>query len=245
MSKKAIASGPAIVSPAIISIGLMILGGFIAHGLLNFHQFNRYVSVKGLAEEQVKANNVIWTLNYSVTEPDLQALYQRINQNQQSIRRFMVENGIHKDAIYFGAISTNRLMQKSSDSDQEVNHKNRSFVQYSAYGTVTINSKDVDLVKALSQKTLDLVSKGVLINSSDTQYYFTGLNVIKPKMLKTATHNAKLAAYEFAQNAKADLGSLRQASQGAFTITNADRSYGSNDPHKIVRVVVNTQYFLR
>ena len=110
---------------------------------------------------------------------------------------------------------------------------------------MTITTDKVDLVQTLAQKTSDLVAKGVVISSSTVSYKYTLLNSIKPKMLEEATQNAKTAALQFAINAQTNLGSIRQASQGAFTIANQDASYGDGDPYKLVRVVVSTEYFLR
>ena len=64
-------------------------------------------------------------------------------------------------------------------------------------------------------------------------------------MLTAATANAKEAANTFAKNANSQLGGIRQASQGLFTVQNADDSYGDNSPDKKVRVVTTVQYYLK
>lgn len=219
-----------------IGAGVALSGAFIAYGLLNFHSFNRYVAVKGLAEQSVKADKAIWSMSYTVNANTLKEVYQKVDQDQQAVKSFISQSGMDVKSLQYGSISLNQ----NAHSKDQINTSN-----YSAYGSMTITTDKVDLVQTLAQKTSDLVAKGVVISSSTVSYKYTLLNSIKPKMLEEATQNAKTAALQFATNAQTSLGSIRQASQGAFTIANQDASYGDGDPYKLVRVVVSTEYFLR
>ncbi|WP_116962995.1 SIMPL domain-containing protein [Fastidiosibacter lacustris] len=218
-----------------IGIGVALSGAFIAYGILNFHSFNRYVGVKGLAEQTVKANKAIWNISYSVNANTLKEVYQKIEHDQLVIKNFITAAGLSIDSLQYGSISLN---QNTHNKDQ-VNTSN-----YSAYSSMTIITDQVDVIVKFVQKTSDLVAKGVVISNSNVSYKYTLLNEIKPTMLEEATENAKTAALQFAKNAQTQLGSIRQATQGAFTIANQDASYGDGDPYKLVRVVVNAEYFL-
>ena len=71
-------------------------------------------------------------------------------------------------------------------------------------------------------------------------------NQIKPALLDAATANAKTAAFSFAQSSNSALGGIRNATQGLFTIVDANSSYNSDtDVMKTVRVVTTVQYFLQ
>ena len=50
------------VSSAIIAVGIMVLGFFIKSGIAGFTENSRVVTVKGLAEKEVKADKVIWPI---------------------------------------------------------------------------------------------------------------------------------------------------------------------------------------
>ena len=63
-------------------------------------------------------------------------------------------------------------------------------------------------------------------------------------MLVNATKNAKKVAQIFAKNSNSNIGGIKNAIQGLFSITNADGSYGNSDPMKKVRVVTTVQYYL-
>ena len=47
------------VSSAIIAVGIMVLGFFIKSGIAGFTENSRVVTVKGLAEKEVKADKVL------------------------------------------------------------------------------------------------------------------------------------------------------------------------------------------
>ena len=73
------------------------------------------------------------------------------------------------------------------------------------------------------------------------QFEFTGLNNIKPEMIKDATQNARKAAQQFATDSESELGKIRSATQGQFTIEDRDQ----NTPYiKNVRVVTTIVYSL-
>lgn len=222
-------------SAIILAIGVALAGYFIAYGIIHFHSFNRYVQVKGLSEETVKANEAILTISYSANANDLKALYQDIKLSQNHIVQFLVDHQVNRNEVSLSGASINMNDRR----------ENTNTPLYTAYGSVTVLTADVNLIQKLNQLTGDLVDKGVVVSSSQVSYRYTDLNKIKPQMLVDATANARVAADTFAKNAHAVLGSIRQGSQGLFTISNANDSYGDGDIMKKVRVVVSEQYFIR
>lgn len=80
-------------------------------------------------------------------------------------------------------------------------------------------------------------------NAYETQveYHFNGLNAIKPSMIEESARNAREVALRFAEHSNSELGKIRSANQGQFSIYDRD----SNTPHlKIVRVVSTVEYQL-
>jgi uncharacterized protein len=72
-------------------------------------------------------------------------------------------------------------------------------------------------------------------------------------MITEATRKARAAADRFAADSGSKVGSIRQASQGVFSISAADegggtgepgRSYGDSSLMKNVRVVTSVEYYL-
>ncbi|MDE5627764.1 MAG: hypothetical protein K2I58_07395, partial [Candidatus Amulumruptor sp.] len=72
-------------------------------------------------------------------------------------------------------------------------------------------------------------------------YEFTGLNDIKPAMIAEATKNAREAAQKFSDDSDSQLGKIKNARQGQFSIDDRD----AYTPYiKTVRVVTSLTYYL-
>ncbi len=67
-----------VVAALLISAGIFFLGLFIRSGINNMAFNDRQVTVKGLAEREVEANNVTWPIAYSVASNNLIALYDQM-----------------------------------------------------------------------------------------------------------------------------------------------------------------------
>ena len=73
------------------------------------------------------------------------------------------------------------------------------------------------------------------------KYDYTGLNDIKPQMIEEATKNARAAAVKFAKDSDSELGKIKRAYQGQFSIEDRD----ANTPYiKRIRVVTTIDYSL-
>ena len=64
-------------------------------------------------------------------------------------------------------------------------------------------------------------------------------------MLREATQNARIAATEFAENAGASVGRIRNARQGGFIVRDAGEEYGDTQKiDKDVRIVTTITFYL-
>ena len=67
-----------LIASALIAIGIVLLGVFIKAGIDNFANKDRKVTVKGLAEREVPADKVTWSIGTKVTGNDLPLLYEML-----------------------------------------------------------------------------------------------------------------------------------------------------------------------
>ena len=221
-----------------IFLGLAALGFQLASAAIEFKQFERTVTVKGLAEREVLADIVIWPIQFIVADNDLQSLYRSIDAGTTSITAFLEEKGIAAADVSLSAPAiTDKVAQQWGNDSAEY--------RYSATQTVTVYSRDIEKVRSVMSELSALGKQGIVLQSgnyeSQTEYLYTGLNDIKPEMIEEATRNAREAATEFAQDSESELGKIRQASQGQFSISPRDK----NNPHIMnVRVVSTVEYYL-
>lgn len=223
---------------ALLAIGLIILGTQIQKGINNFVEKDRIVTVKGLAEMEVPANKVTWPLMYKEVGNDLTVLYNRINATNTAIVEFLKKKGITEEEI---SINAPEIIDMQAERYVGENKTYR----YNVTTVITVTSAKVDLVRSLISEQSELLKQGIAITGGDyryqIQYDYTSLNEIKPKMIEEATKNAREAALKFAKDSDSELGKIRRASQGQFSIDNRD----ANTPYiKRIRVVTTIDYLL-
>jgi len=227
-----------LLAALLLGCGFALSGYFIAKGLTDSRQYARFVQVKGLAERVVKADEAIWTLNIKLVNNELPALYQAIDDAQGKTRQFLIKQGFEPKEISTNPVSV-------TDNQSMSYNQNQAMPRYSADTGLTLSTSHVDEVATAVQKTGDLVQQGIVVTTSNAIYRFNNLNAIKPAMLDEATQSAYQAAISFASNAKAALGYIRNATQGLFTIADANTNYDSgNSIMKKVRVVTTVEFQL-
>ena len=219
-----------------VMIGLIVSGLFIGKGLTSIANQEQYVTVKGLAEREVLANKVVWPLPYKCVSNDMQKLYDEIGMNRDIILSFLKEGGITGDEIVISAPAVTDRLAQSYVPD------NIKF-RYQAEAVITVISPQVEKVIELMGKQIELMKDGVIISdeySYQTQFEYTALNDIKPAMVEEATRNARAVAQKFAEDSDCELGNIKQATQGQFSITSDE----TTPQIKNIRVVTTVKYAL-
>ncbi|MEM5550811.1 SIMPL domain-containing protein [Pseudoalteromonas neustonica] len=226
------------VAAAVLAVGLLGLGLILKSAAIDVKNMERTVTVKGLAEIEVAADTVIWPLQFSDADNDLEKLVARIEQKNDAVIAFLKLHGFDDDEISRGAQS---IVDKQA---REYGAENQQF-RYIARASVTVYSSQPDKVKNALAKVGQLAKQEIAIvqDSYDTriEYLFTGLNDVKPAMVQEATEKAREVAIKFAKDSQSKLGKIKTARQGQFSISNRD----SNTPQlKKVRVVTSVEYYL-
>lgn len=223
-----------------VFLGLSVAGMSIGRGFAHSRKADRFVTVRGLAERDVPADLVVWPISFMVTGEELAAIDNDVGRRRATVVAFLYEHGFDSTQVSHGA-------PQITDTHVQMHYGERTGrgPRYIARTTVLLRSGDVAKAKAAMERAGDLVARGVVVAEEDwratTEFLFLGLNDIKPAMIEEATRNAREAAQKFAVDAQSELGSIRTATQGLFSISDRDR----NSPDiKTVRVVTTVQYFL-
>ena len=77
-----------VIVAAIVAFGLLMLGLCLKSGIDNFTNKDRRVTVKGLAEKEVDADKVVWTLKVEEVGDELQPIFGRLNSKIKIIKDF-------------------------------------------------------------------------------------------------------------------------------------------------------------
>ncbi|PWW16017.1 MULTISPECIES: SIMPL domain-containing protein [Pseudidiomarina] len=230
------------LTAGILAAGLVLAAGVLSYALTasvqEFRSFDRVVEVKGLAEREVAADTAIWPLKVVRAGNSQQTIYEELDADIKAIQTFLLNNGFSQDDISIAAPNVlDKLAERWATEDVGL--------RYTGEQTLTVYTNQVDNVRALRQRLSELGKQGVSLsgNAYETQveYHFNGLNAIKPSMIEESARNAREVALRFAEHSNSELGKIRSANQGQFSIYDRD----SNTPHlKIVRVVSTVEYQL-
>jgi len=234
-----ISKSSALILGASIVLGLAALGYLLADAAIEFKEYERSVTVKGLSERELPADIVIWPIVFTEVSNDLGALYESVETSKRRIQNFLVAKGIEPSEISYS------LPSITDKSVQQYGNGQRPEFRYSAVQTVTVYSSHVPVVRKAMAQLSELGRSGIAFRGDDYQsqieYLFTGLNAIKPEMIEEATAKAREVAQKFAQDSKSRLGKIKRASQGQFSISPRD----TNNPQlKKIRVVSTVEYYL-
>ena len=88
-----------IISAILLAIGVSGAGWLAGQSLERSREPIRTVTVKGLAEQQVKADLGFWPIKFVATGPTLDAARAELEQAEQSVRSFLGEQGFGSDDI--------------------------------------------------------------------------------------------------------------------------------------------------
>ncbi len=219
--------------------GLALLGWLLGSSLIRFKEFERTVTVKGLAEREVPADIAIWPVMFTTAGNDLGQVYAQLAADEQKLTDYLQKQGFATEEITVAPPAvTDKLAQQWGGSGDVG-------LRYTATQTVTVYTTRVDVVRKAKSGLAELGRQGLVITGNDyqgqTQYLYTGLNDLKPGMVEEATRNAREVAQKFATDSDSRLGKIKQAQQGVFSISDRD----ANTPYiKKVRVVSTIEYYL-
>ncbi len=240
-------NGGGLLGSAILAAGIALAGFFVSQGFLGARMADRFVTVKGISEREVKADVAIWPLRVVASDNDLSRAHAQIEASVAQIRAFLERHGIDTATAQVSGFSVSdaQANQYGGSGDRG----NRFVINQ----TLVLRSNEPQKVMDASAKVGELVAAGVVLSSGGEYggggptFIFTGLNDLKPAMIAEATARAREAAEQFARDAKSRIGGIRRANQGTFEILARDRAPGITEEGqlaKTVRVVSTVDYSL-
>lgn len=230
----------------VVSLGLSFSGFKIYEGLKNFRNYDRFVTVKGLATKDMRADLAVWSVNFTATGDDLATAQLQLEDSAAKVSAYLVSNGLKQEDIRIQNIQVaDKQAQTYSGSGAE------SGPRYVLSQALIARTNDLEAMIKASQNISQLIKQGVALGQPNggynpaPQYMFTKLNDVKPAMIAEATKNARSSAEQFAQDSGQKVGQIRSANQGVFEIQPRDPNITETEtPDKTVRVVTTVEYYL-
>jgi uncharacterized protein len=240
-------------SKAIIVLGLLLAIGMASAAFILGVQAKRAVAgqqsitVKGLAEKPIKADNAEWQINVGVTADTQANALKLLEQERKVVEAFLTKQGFATENL-------------TADVENIAPHYEEIFIKdtprqvqkgFDAFQSLHIASKDLAKITTANKAFLQLRADNHPVTAQQPQFLVSGLEAVKMSLIADATKNARARATEFVKQDGVKVGVMKSATQGAFYILPvggeaSDDSYGGtydkSTIDKTARVVVTIVY---
>lgn len=234
-----------LLSAAVVAAGIALGGWFVGTSLVESRTPERTVTVKGLAEQAVKANLGFWPVRFVATGPDLESARSGLESSEEAVRAFLGQHGFEGETIQVQNITVeDRLAGYNASGVPDA-------TRFVLTEDMLVTTDNVDALAEAARSVADLLRAGVVFSSDSysagPSFIFTGINDLKGDMLTEATQRAREAAQQFAEQSESEVGDIKTANQGVFEILPAVEIPNDRPEKQIekrVRVVTTITYFL-
>jgi hypothetical protein len=242
----------AIILGCCIIVGLTAAGYFIGRGALRFKSDLRTVTVKGLVEREVHADEAVWTLSLRRASNDLADAHAKIIIDREAVLAFLQKQGFNPDELTRLPIRT--VDKYARDYGQPLAGERYRYLVASA---VILRTGQIERLQRALGTTDELLKTGVILdgeregNVANPRYIVTKFNDLRPQLLAAATKNARAIAQQFAADSGATVGKIHSANQGMMQIFGSDGNDESaaysptSTPVKKIRVVSTFEFELK
>ncbi len=219
-------------------LAIALGGGLVKVGAGFADRSANGITVTGSAKTSATADNVVWTLNVSLTRQTVSDAVTKVGSDVAAVTKYLTEGGIPADELTLGSVSTY--------ANEEYSNGNSTgrILNYRASRDVVVRSKDVQLVSKLSQGIGSILQTGVSVNNYGPQYYLSTLPKLRPQLLEKAMKDAKVRAVAITKAVGGKVGAVQAVRSGVFQVTTPDSTQisdsGSYDTSSIEKTVTST-----
>jgi hypothetical protein len=232
--------------------GIAIAVGLILSALVNGWFFssiasNDSITVTGSAKRRIKSDLVVWKAGVSYQAPTVADAYRAVSSDIPKIKAYLVSKGIPETEMTISAITTSTIRNTNQYGGEA-----GEITGYALSQEILVRSKDVDKIAVIARESAELINQGIVIQSSNPQFYYTALGDLKVEMLGEAAKDAKNRAEQIAASTDNSVGAVKSAKMGVLQITPPDSTevsdYGTYDTGTIdkdITAVVNITFGIR
>ena len=146
---------------AIGAIGVMMGGWFAGSGLVRMKEAERTVTVRGLAERDVRADLATWTLSYSASASDLSSAQGAAEADTASINAYFHDLGFPANALAPAGVSVSSFV-------------NEGVPTFTVSQRMQFRTTDIARAQRAVARQFDLVRRGVALAEGSTMQYSGG-----------------------------------------------------------------------
>ena len=203
----------------ILALGIVISTYLVTDALRDIRMSHQIIKVRGYAETPVESDMAIWYITVKARDRNMAEAYTVLAEHREKVLNFLQENQVGAEEIKIRAVSVNERRRRAENG-----YDTNEIEFFELSQGISVKSRDVHNISKLSTTIASLLGEGVALRSGTPNYYYTQVNALKSQLLIEATQDARERAKTLAEGSGVNLGSLRAARQGVFSVRSADSS---------------------
>ena len=226
-------------------LGVSFIIGAIIFGIFFYQsrQTPKTIKVVGMATQRFDSDVIKWrvTLSRTVGLNDMKKGYDRIKDDLNGFIAFLKDNGIDQKSLTIQPVNTNPIYGPSN-----------GVTGYNIQQNLYVVATDVTTLEKLALEPSALVEKGIYLQSSNLEYYYSKLGTLKRNLLAAATSDAKKRAVEIGKSTGDRVDKIVLAYSGVFQITEPYSTevmdygvYNTSGRKKDITVTVNAIFSVK
>ncbi len=226
-------------------LGVSFIIGAIIFGIFFYQsrQTPKTIKVVGMATQRFDSDIIKWrvTLARTVGFNEMKQGYEQIKGDLTGFNAYLKANGIDETSVTIQPVNTNPIYGQSN-----------GITGYTIQQNLFILSNNVTALERLALAPSALVEKGIYLQSSNLEYYYSKLDTLKRNLLAAATSDAKKRATQIGKSTGDRVDKIVSAYSGVFQITEPYSTevmdygvYNTSGRKKDITVTVNAIFSVR
>jgi hypothetical protein len=193
-------------------LGISLILAALVFGILFYsaRSTEDTINVVGMATKRFDSDIVKWRLTISRNTGlnDVTQGYSLIQTDLQFLRKVLAEKGLQESELTIQPINT--MLNYSREGQ---------VTGYNLQQGVFVITSNIKAVEDIALNPSDLFGRGIVLQNSDLEYFYSKLSDIKMELLAEATKDAQKRAEEIANSSGIKLGTVTSLRTGVFQIT--------------------------
>lgn len=231
-----------LIHKIILAIAFVAGSFFIGSAAISqFLNQKRIITVKGLAELEIKADLVSWTFPIEIKKDTYEEAKQLANENIKAVKGFLMSHHIPENIIEV----TPPIIREKYLRDRDGNPTDKK--EITATCNITVVTENLDLVEAANKDTATLFNQNVMLNFAPTPNYIVrNFDQHRSPLISIASKSALKLAHQMSRDLNMQIKDVISADQGHIEERHPD-GVGDAASSKIkkLRVVSYFKFSLR
>jgi hypothetical protein len=227
----------------LISASLIVAALVFGIFFYNARSSDDTINVVGMATKRFDSDIVKWriTIGRNTGLNDVSNGYLLIQNDLQFLKKLFSEKGLQEKELTIQPINT--LSNYSREGQ---------ISGYNLQQGVFVITSNIAAVEDIALNPAALIDKGIILQNSNLEYFYSKLSDIKMELLAEATKDAQKRASEIARNSNVHLGNVTSLRVGVFQITEPFSTevsdygmYNTQTKQKDITVTVRASFKIR